>query len=78
MTSFTLAALSNQADIYTEMKWQPRPNVLSGLIRSAAFNANLLWIFHLSFIMPRIQLLLQSVIFGLNSATKPIIHLFVM
>ena len=45
MTSFTLAALSNQADIYTEMKWQPRPNVLSGLIRSAAFNANLLWIF---------------------------------
>ena len=51
MTSFTLSALSNQADIYTEMKWQPRPNVLSGLIRSAAFNANLLWIFHLSFIM---------------------------
>lgn len=56
MTSFTLAALSNHADIYTEMKWQPRPNVLSSLIRSAAFNANLLSIFHLSFIMFRIQL----------------------
>ena len=32
-----------------EMKWQPRPaaSVLSGLIRSEAFNANLLWSFHL-------------------------------
>lgn len=51
MTSFTLTALSNHADIYTEMECQPRPNVLSSLIWSAAFNANLLWIFHLSFIM---------------------------
>ena len=56
MTSFTLTALSNHADIYTEMECQPRPNVLSSLIWSAAFNANLLWIFHLLIHYVRIQL----------------------
>ena len=51
MTSFTLQQLSLTMllTFTSEMKWQPQPaaHVLSGLIRSEAFNANLLWTFHL-------------------------------
>lgn len=51
MTSFTLQQLSltRLLTFTSEMKWQPQPaaHVLSGLIRSEAFNANLLWTFHL-------------------------------